>query len=205
MWKAHVYPPTSSQLLEPGLGLPRIPFQKWYSPRPPPPPTHPANFHCQIQTGPMNNKADVGIDSGWESPASFKGTSLMSVSPSAAPTQRHVTTPHRLSGKEVTWLNGLMVCTATSGHKGASIVAAPMASILAEYRAAPGRSPKLLLPPNKSSMHSESQGFPHWKSHKVPLASTKPAYGSWTGEDRRFPHHTVFLCGTGGKASTLPH
>lgn len=32
-----------------------------------------------------------------------------------------------------------------------AIIAAPMASTLAEYRVAPGRSPQLLLPPNESS------------------------------------------------------
>lgn len=96
MWKAHVYPPASSQLLGPGLGLPGIPFQKPYSPGPLPPPIHPTNFHCQAQTGPTNNKADVRTFSGWESPASFKGTkSHVCHSPSAAPTQTH---PHIHTG-----------------------------------------------------------------------------------------------------------
>lgn len=45
-------------------------------------------------------------------------------------------------------------------HKGPSIIVAPMASVLAECRVAPGRSPKLLLPPNKSSRHSEVPRLP---------------------------------------------
>lgn len=118
MWKAHVYPRTSSQLLGPGLGLPGIPFRMPYSPGPPPPPIPPANFHCQAQTGPMNNNADVGMVSGWESPASFKGTKshvCQSLCRTHSEARTHFTQAFR-EGSDVA--ERPVVYTATSGTRG---------------------------------------------------------------------------------------
>lgn len=118
MWKAHVYTRTSSQLLGPGLGLPGIPFRMPYSPGPPPPPIPPANFHCQAQTGPMNNNADVGMVSGWESPASFKGTKshvCQSLCRTHSEARTHFTQAFR-EGSDVA--ERPVVYTATSGTRG---------------------------------------------------------------------------------------
>lgn len=131
-----------------------------YSPGPRLPPTHPANSHCQAQTGPMNNKADIGLATGWESPASSKGT-MSHVCESRCRTHTEARTHFTKAfweGNDVAeWP---VAYTATSGHRGPSVIAAAMASVQAEHRAAPGRSPKLLLPPNKSSMHSEVPRLP---------------------------------------------
>lgn len=89
-----------------------------------------------------------------------------------------------------------VVYTATSGHKGPSIIAAPRASVLAGGRAAPGRSPKLLLPQTNPQGILRSQGFPRWKNHQIPLASTSP----WLlGRGRqKMSHHTGLPVATVG-------
>lgn len=166
MWKAHVYPRTSSQLLGPGLGLPGIPFQMPYSPGPPPPPTRPANSHCQAQTGPMNNKADVGMVSGWESPASFKET-MSHVCESLCRT--HFT---QLSGKEMMWLNGLWYILPLPGTRGPQSLQPPWPPFWLSTGLLRAGHPNCSCPQTNPQCILRSQGFPHWKSHKVPLAST---------------------------------
>lgn len=81
-----------------------------------------------------------------------------------------------------------VVYTATSGHKGPSIIAAPRASVLAGGRAAPGRSPKLLLPPNKPSRHSAVPGLPSLEKSPDPTCLHQPmAPGQGTAGDAS-PH-----------------
>lgn len=124
----------------------------------------------------------------------------MSVSPSAAPTQRHTPTSHRLSGKEVMWLNGVWYILPLLGTRGPQSLQPPWPSFLLSTGLFQAGHPNCSCPQTNPQCILRSQGFPHWKSHKVPLASTS----LWllTGEDRRYPHYTVLLCGTRGRAST---
>lgn len=134
----------------------------------------PANSHRQAQTGPVNSKADVGMVSGWESPASFKGTMshvCERLCRTHSEAHTHFTQAFREGNDAAEWP---VVHTATSGRKGPSITAARTASILAGYRLLRAGHPNCPCPQTSPQCILRSQGFPHWKSHKVPLASTSP-------------------------------
>lgn len=124
----------------------------------------------------------------------------MSVSPAAAPTQRHAPTSQRLSGKEMMWLNGLWHILPLPGTGGPQSLQPPWPLFRLSTGLLRAGHPNCSCPQTNPQCILRSQGFPHRKSHQVPLAST-----SLRLLDRRqkIPSRTGFLCGTRGRASAL--
>lgn len=120
---------------------------------------------------------------GWESPASFKGTLSDDREKSHicySPTHRLThTLSFRLSGKEVMWQKGFWHMSPLPGSKGLQSLmstAAPWSLLLAEYNPAWGQDTHAAAasgcPQANPQCILRSPVFPHWKSDKVPLAST---------------------------------
>lgn len=115
------------------------------------------------------------------------------------------------------WQNGFWHMSPLPGSKGPQSLmstAAPWSLLLAEYSPAWGRVTHAAAaasgcPQTNPQCILRSPVFPHWKSHKVPLASTSlwlldrgrqsqtqhPSYVSDRGGGKT-PHPSVLICGT---------